>query len=1212
MTPQESMIDDAAALRGMVGRVRRRWRLRYGIEALALMLGTALGVVMLAALARKLELWPAGPPGWARWAAFTLVFLVPVLWLLRTARRRPDDRRIALYVEEREPGLNETVVSAVEQLDGPAAEASPVLGARVVKQARAALESRERGDRIERPLLRRAGVVAGTLGAVIVLLATVGPLALRDAARGMVTPWKGPPPQPVLAIAVRPGNVEVPRGGAVEILAASQGFLPGTAELITRSDSGGEWQRIPMGRDTAPDGAFSARLFDLSQPATYYVEADGVRSPSFRITVVDLPTVGKLVVEVRPPAYTGLDAERHDPGGDVAALIGSTVVVRADATRPVRGGTLVLDGDTRVPMETREGGDLVASLRVKTDGFYHIELETADGRKVKGTLSYAIDALEDQAPTVRFTTPGRDTRPTAVEEVTTEAQAQDDYGVRRFELRYSVNGGQEKGVVLADSTVRALRDLSATHTFFLEELSLKPGDAVAYHARATDAIGQTGASDVYFLQVRPLDRAYRQADQGGGGGGGGGAGEGLSERQREIVVGTFNVVRDSARGPLDDWREGVATLAVGEARLREEVTALVQRLTQRGLLSADSQFIVVRDELDSASKAMKSAEDGLGGQRPREALPAAQRALTHLLRAEAAYREVQVSFGGGGGGGGGQQSNAEDLADLFELETDRLRNQYETVRQESEAQAEQELDETAERLRRLASRQQQENERMQRAAEALGQRGGAASGAGGGGGQRQLAQEAEEEARRLERLARERNSPAMADAARKLREAAEAMRRAASASGENGSASGANALDRLRSATRELESSRATGAREEMRALVDRAERLRDRQRTTGEQAVGMAGGSASQEQLEELGSRSAGLAAEAQQLETDLDRLARGARREQPKAAAKLNDASREMREGRARDRLLASRELVRRGSQPDMVRLFEERTGRILDSVAARVREAAGAIETPRGDRAAQALEQTRELVRGLESLRERARAGQGQGQQQGEQGQPGQGQGQQGQGQQGQGQQGQGQQGQGQQGQGQQGQGQQGQGQQGQGTGSGRQQGEQQGQGGQGGTTPGGSVRTMSGGLGAGNEVSESGRSAGAPATSAEGFRQFARELRIRRQAAESLRREVAALGQDVRELDRALEELRGLERSGARSLGNPQGLDRLEEELIARLKEFEFTLWRALDPAAAAGPALGSGARVPPEYRELVEEYYRSLARQRGGSPPARSP
>ena len=84
---------------------------------------------------------------------------------------------------------------------------------------------------------------------------------------------------------------------------------------------------------------------------------------------------------------------------------------------------------------------------------------------------------------------------------------------------------------------------------------------------------------------------------------------------------------------------------------------------------------------------------------------------------------------------------------------------------------------------------------------------------------------------------------------------------------------------------------------------------------------------------------------------------------------------------------------------------------------------------------------------------------------------------------------------------------------------------------------------------------------------------------------------------------------MDQLRALERSGR--FGDPQGLAILEEELIARLKEFEFTLWRALDPTAGSGPALGAGARVPPEYRELVEEYYRALARQ-GGSPPPRSP
>ena len=110
----------------------------------------------------------------------------------------------------------------------------------------------------------------------------------------------------------------------------------------------------------------------------------------------------------------------------------------------------------------------------------------------------------------------------------------------------------------------------------------------------------------------------------------------------------------------------------------------------------------------------------------------------------------------------------------------------------------------------------------------------------------------------------------------------------------------------------------------------------------------------------------------------------------------------------------------------------------------------------------------------------------------------------------------------------------------------------------------------------------------------------MRQFTRELRARRLAADSLRRELAGLGQDPRQLDRIIAGLRDFE--NPRTLSDPKGLDRLESDLIEQLKQFEFTLWRAL----AAGPdgqrpALGASSRVPPEYRELVEEYYRSLAR-----------
>ena len=54
-------------------------------------------------------------------------------------------------------------------------------------------------------------------------------------------------------------------------------------------------------------------------------------------------------------------------------------------------------------------------------------------------------------------------------------------------------------------------------------------------------------------------------------------------------------------------------------------------------------------------------------------------ALRHLEHAQAAQRDIQVAFGrnGGGGGGGGGANAGRDLANLFDLELDTEKNQYE-------------------------------------------------------------------------------------------------------------------------------------------------------------------------------------------------------------------------------------------------------------------------------------------------------------------------------------------------------------------------------------------------------------------------------------------------------------------------------------------------------------------------------------------------------
>ena len=50
------------------------------------------------------------------------------------------------------------------------------------------------------------------------------------------------------------------------------------------------------------------------------------------MTVLDLPTVGKLELEYHFPAYTGLPVQKVDAGGDVAALRGTEVWMKVTPT----------------------------------------------------------------------------------------------------------------------------------------------------------------------------------------------------------------------------------------------------------------------------------------------------------------------------------------------------------------------------------------------------------------------------------------------------------------------------------------------------------------------------------------------------------------------------------------------------------------------------------------------------------------------------------------------------------------------------------------------------------------------------------------------------------------------------------------------------------------------------------------------------------------
>jgi hypothetical protein len=1187
--------------------VRARWRLKLIVRGVARSVAVAVALFLVAAYGLEWAKFSPSSIISARVGLAIAVVASVIYFLIRPLRRRVTDDQVAMYLEEHEPSLQTTLVSAVEASRGGNESTSAALVRRLVEQAIEACATTGAVRRVEETPLRRWGMTLVGVGVAAVVLVLIGPAFLRNALSAILLVQRSVEAAAPYRIEVTPGNTNVPKGADQSVTATLSGFDAEDASLMLRRDPTGTFEELPLVR--GEDGRYEGMVFDVGATLEYFVEADGVRSTVFKMTVVDVPYVQRVALEYHFPAYTGLEPQKIEDGGDIAVLTGTEVRLRVFPTMKTAGGHVALNEKETLPLTLDADGSLTASFKVERDGFYKIALETPTGDRAVASPEYTIDVLTDQPPTVSFAKPGRDTSASAIEEVYVEAQAEDDFGVRDLELVYSVNGAEAKTVKLFAGRNR-LPEVTAGHTFYLEELSVQPGDAVSYYARALDNSGgrsQPATSDLYFLRIRPFRRDFRQAQsQGGGGGGGGGGGdqvEALSEQQRQIISATFNVQRDRRTSTPAKLRESTTVVGLSQSRLREQVEGLLTRLNSQ-LVQRDPAFEKIAELLPKAVEAMKEAETKLAAVSPDGALPFEHRALQILQTADEEYeQQISVQQGGGGGGGGGS-AQQQELADIFEQELEKMASRYETASQAQQQTSDRQVDELLEKLKELARRQEQEAARQK--LRALDQ--GGANSSGGAAQQRALAEQAEEAARRLERLAREENRPDLQEAARQMQQAADAMRRAAAGGDASAAAQAAAALDRLRETERRLQQNQAGRAARDVQDAIRQADDIARRQEETGADARAVAGqpnGAGRREQAQKVAERKNDLETRLNSLEQQLDRAARDSSATERAASRKMAEAAGAIRDNRLGDKLRYSQNLVNRGATPQAVDAAENDIAGGIDELRKRLAEAAGALGqgTENASRMETALDRARRLARAAESMQERTRergqqqgqqAGQQQGQgQQGQQGQEGQGQqGQQGQGQQGQ--QGQGQQGQQGQGQGQQAQG--GQGSEGSAGEGGGADGQQAGGRGDfnGGAVGGawGGANWGGGGWGTGWEWGRNWR------LTEEDIRQLRNEARQWIGEAQALRRDLTAENISPADLDEILRSLRQLD--DPRVYQNASELARLQSAVAEGLKRFEFGLRRQAD-AASQNIVLSGSDEVPEEFRKLVQEYYRSLAR-----------
>jgi hypothetical protein len=1187
--------------------IESRLRMQVVSKGIAVALGVALGATVALVLIANAFAFSTTSLVVARITLFlSLAFALGLALVMPLIKL--NQRRAAGRAESVNPEFQERLVTYVERRDDGTDPFIDILAADTLQHAPQAAASRV----VTPKSLFALATSAGAAGAVLLWLILAGPGFLGYGASML---WAGPPKDPNMVggfyrITVDPGDKLVRRRSDMAIHATLVGFQAPEVRLMARYKSSAKWEQATM-LPRASDSSYEYLFAAVPEPVEYYVEAAGVKSKTYKLDVIDLAGVKNIKVTYHYPSWLGKKDDVENPGGDLRAVVKTVAELEVETDRPLKNGLIELNDGTKIELEAKQGNILVAKVPIEKDGAYHFAAAES-GENVRITQDYFIEAKVDEAPSVKITHPGADAKVSPIEEVTVTVTGSDDFALQAMDLHYSVNGQAEKVVPLLNA--KGSPTAEGKVVLSLEDFKLVPGDIVSMYATASDARTKT-VGDITFIEAQPFERNFSQSQQGGGGGGGGGGGQQndpsqITQREKEIIAATHNFNRGGKDAQAN--AENAQYLSEVQAKLKEQAESMAKRTTARELSTENQDFQSFTKEMEAAAAEMGPAADKLKGQKWSDAIEPENKALTHLSRAMATFRDIQVARGqGGGGGGGGGQDAGRDLANLFDLELDTEKNQYESQQSSSGDKQQQAIDDAMQKLEQLARRQQQlaqqgqnkqqasvdrrwEQEQLRREAEELrkqlqqmqqqqGQQQGQLSrnSQSSQGGQPSQSQGQSKGGQSASSRQQQQQTQAMMD---RLQQAQDDMRASQQAQ-QKGDQAGADAAarraaERMQEARDMADRMKRQDTAGQLGDLQERADHLAEHQKEVENQLRqsyaagskdGKGGTGLNRQQSEALASELDKNLEDLKKLEQDIQRSARDLRSTQPDASTRLRDGVGEIQQNDVERRMQYSSEYIRNGRGADVNQSgWLPPVNRAMDTMRDGIRQAQQVLSdgTKQGagkNERDQQLAQVESLRRQIEQFARGQQPGQQPGGQQPGQ-QPGQGQGkgdQQGKGRG-------------------QGQGKDGQ-QPGQGQGGGNQNGGNQ----FGGGPRGGAY--IGGQFGRWNPQGYYDMPDGRRVDPSQVVRDYARDLNDLRQRF----KDDPEMAKQISDVEKALTQANVGDTSG------PTLQDRLSRTVLPQLETLEVQMRQKLGDETGGQVRSAGTERMPDGFREAVSEYFRQL-------------
>lgn len=711
-------------------------------------------LVLVPAIALCLMLPVSGLPLRRESLALTAAGILGLL-LARWKLAVPSWLETARLVEQQNPGLNDIVLTAVRQRTSDA-QVSPVLAERVLQQAdQVALVADWKSVAPGRQIFLWFLASLTTFGILVSAVIGAGRLPPLSAPNVADTADSASNIDSA-SVVVEPGDTEIERGTGLTVVARFSGPAPAQVAVLFRSDetsvstlddaasaaasAATEPETAePLAADdviradmtpTVDDGVFMARLPAITQDGTYLVAwgdeaadltSQTASSDTYHISTFVRPRVVQVDATLTPPEWSGQQSSSVEDTLRITAIEGSDIRLQVHVNKPVAAASLQSAEDSVVTPLERSTSPLLleTSITAEQDADLKVILADEQGRSPREETHIRIRVIRNEPPVIRVRFPQPDISVSALQEVLTEADAADDFGIVDYGITWALSGQRPVTLSLNSNASVADTTVTLTHTMDLEQLNAAPNDLLTWHFYA-DTYGSDGQiqrtlSDLMFADVRRFEEIFRESQQQGGQAAGqsGGPTSDLLQIQRQIAIAIWNLQRfmngtgvTNSLPPADS----ATTILKSQQGAHEQLLQIKAKAPLDGdiadaIAEADDYMLDVIESMmswsaDAPEPALTDASAG------------AQGAFHQLLRLRAAEHNVMRSQSQQGGGGG-QNSAMQRQLDQLELDNDR--NRYET---EQQAQQDRQTDEQREqlqilnRLKELARRQNMLNERL--------------------------------------------------------------------------------------------------------------------------------------------------------------------------------------------------------------------------------------------------------------------------------------------------------------------------------------------------------------------------------------------------------------------------------------------------------------------------------------------------------------------